>query len=110
MVPLTCTEKLTRRRRRIQPGALMKSLLAFMVALTLTTAIAGQSGHRPLNTSSGGVLVGVMAKREGTQTTPVTSKEVAIYDNGVEQMIRNFTPDPSPAKIVLLVDNSLSIA
>jgi VWFA-related protein len=109
MVPLTCTEKLTLRRRRIQPGALMKSLLAFMVALTLTTAIAGQSGHRPLNTSSGGVLVGVMAKREGTQTTPVTSKEVAIYDNGVEQMIRNFTPDPSPAKIVLLVDNSLSI-
>ncbi|HLE63870.1 MAG TPA: VWA domain-containing protein, partial [Pyrinomonadaceae bacterium] len=28
---------------------------------------------------------------------------------GVEQSIRNFTPDPSPARIVLLVDNSLTI-
>ena len=40
---------------------------------------------------------------------PVTSKELSIYDNGIEQSIRNFTPDPSPARIVLLVDNSLTI-
>lgn len=109
MVAITCTKKVKRLYRRIQPGALAKSLIVLLVALTLTTAIVAQSGHRPLNTSSGGVLVGVMAKRDGAQTTPISSKEVSIYDNGVEQTIRNFTPDPSPAKIVLLVDNSLSI-
>jgi VWFA-related protein len=32
-----------------------------------------------------------------------------VYDNGVEQNIKNLTPDPSPAKIVLLVDNSLTL-
>jgi Ca-activated chloride channel homolog len=55
-------------------------------------------------------MVGVVARRDDNKTTtPVTSKEVAVYDNGVEQSIRNFTPDPSPARIVLLVDNSLTI-
>jgi VWFA-related protein len=54
-------------------------------------------------------MVGVVARRDGNKTTPITSKELSIYDNGVEQSIRNFTPDPSPARIVLLVDNSLTI-
>lgn len=53
-------------------------------------------------------MVGVVAKRE-SGNAPITSKEVSVYDNGIEQSIRNFTPDPSPARIVLLVDNSLSI-
>jgi Ca-activated chloride channel family protein len=69
----------------------------------------GQSGNRPHTNASGGVLVGVVAKRDGSGNTPITSKEVSVYDNGIEQSIRNFTPDPSPANIVLLVDNSLSI-
>ena len=41
--------------------------------------------------------------------TPITSKEISFFDNGVEQSIRNFSPDLSAAKIVLLVDNSLTI-
>ena len=87
----------------------MKSVVLLVIGSTLATAIVGQSGHRPVNTGTGGALVGVMARREGKQTTPISSKEVSIYDNGIEQTIRSFTPDPSPAKIVLLVDNSLSI-
>jgi len=54
-------------------------------------------------------MIGVVARRENKQTNPVTSKELSVYDNGIEQSIRNFTPDPSPARIVLLVDNSLTI-
>ena len=54
-------------------------------------------------------MVGVFARRDENKTVPVTSKEVSVYDNGVEQTIRNFTPDPSPSRIVLLVDNSLTI-
>jgi VWFA-related protein len=76
----------------------------------LSVSILAQSGVRP-NASSGGsgVMVGVVARRDDNKTTPVTSRDVAVYDNGVEQSIRNFTPDPSPARIVLLVDNSLTI-
>jgi len=85
--------------------------LLFIIAFGawLTTIVSAQSGVRPSSTASGGVLVGVTAKRDNNQTTPITSKEVSVYDNGIEQSIKNFTPDPSPAKIVLLVDNSLTI-
>ena len=87
-----------------------KHLFTVVLALFLVAAcIAAQSGNRPNANAAGGVMVGVVARRDGNQNTPVTSKEVAVYDNGIEQSIRNFTPDPSPANIVLLVDNSLSI-
>lgn len=81
---------------------------AVLAILVVVASIAGQSGTRPNANAAGGVMVGVVAKRE-TGSTPITSKEVSVYDNGIEQSIRNFTPDPSPAHIVLLVDNSLSI-
>jgi Ca-activated chloride channel family protein len=83
--------------------------IAIFAILLLAASILGQSGNKPHANASGGVQVGVVARREDNKTTPITSKEVAVYDNGIEQSIRNFTPDPSPAHIVLLVDNSLSI-
>ena len=87
----------------------VRAVLLLLAALTLATGIFGQSGVRPLSSSAGGVLVGVTAKRDTDQASPITGKEVSVYDNGIEQAIRNFTPDPSPAKIALLVDNSLTI-
>lgn len=95
--------------RRLK-SSLFRRLLTLSIAAVITASIVfAQSGNRPLSTSTGGILVGVTARREGPQTNPITSKEVAVFDNGIEQTIRNFTPDPSPAKIVLLVDNSLTI-
>src|SRR5689334_25379584 len=86
-----------------------KVLIALLVTAVLAVSIVGQSGYRPHATASGGVMVGIVARRDDNKTAPITSKELSIYDNGVEQSIRNFTPDPSPARIVLLVDNSLTI-
>ncbi len=86
----------------------LKSFVIF-VLLCVPILILGQSGYRPNANASGGVMVSVVARREDNKTNPITSKEVSVYDNGVEQSIRNFTPDPSPARIVLLVDNSLTI-
>ncbi|HEX6047536.1 MAG TPA: VWA domain-containing protein [Pyrinomonadaceae bacterium] len=82
---------------------------ALVAILFVAASLVAQSGVRPNANTAGGVQVGVVARREDNKTTPVTSKEVSVYDNGIEQSIRNFTPDPSPAQIVLLVDNSLSI-
>ena len=87
-----------------------KVLLTLLVIAVLAVSILGQSGYRPHANAAGGVMVGIVARRDDNKTTaPITSKELSIYDNGVEQSIRNFTPDPSPARIVLLVDNSLTI-
>jgi VWFA-related protein len=68
-----------------------------------------QAGRRPAVTNEGGVLVNLVAKRTDNSQKQITAKQLSVYDNGVEQMIRNFTPDPSPARIVLLVDNSLTL-
>ena len=54
-------------------------------------------------------MVNIVAARTDKRDTQITAKQLSVYDNGVEQTIRNFTPDPSPAHIVLLVDNSLTI-
>ena len=68
-----------------------------------------QAGRRPARSSEGGVMVSIVAARANKSGTPITARQLSVYDNGVEQTIRNFTPDPSPARIVLLVDNSLTI-
>ena len=86
-----------------------KLLLTLLVTGLLSISILAQSGVRPNANAAGGVMVSVVARRDNKQTNPITSKEVSVYDNGMEQSIRNFTPDPSPARIVLLVDNSLTI-
>ena len=86
-----------------------RGFIAILAILLVAASIVGQSGNRPNANAAHGVLVGVVARRDDQRTNPITSKEVSVYDNGFEQSIRNFTPDPSPARIVLLVDNSLSI-
>ncbi|HET6863451.1 MAG TPA: VWA domain-containing protein [Pyrinomonadaceae bacterium] len=84
-------------------------ITTLLVASTITLTVLAQSGVRPSANTAGGVSVNVVARREDNRNNPITSKEVSVYDNGVEQSIKNFTLDPSPARIVLLVDNSLSI-
>src|SRR5678810_1025340 len=86
-----------------------KLLITLLVIGLLSLSILAQSGVRRNANASGGVMISVVARRDNKQTNPVTSKEISVYDNGMEQSIRNFTPDPSPARIVLLVDNSLTI-
>ena len=82
---------------------------AFVVVLSLCGALMAQAGRRPATSSGGGVLVSIVASHTDKSVAQITAKQLSVYDNGVEQAILNFTPDPSPARIVLLVDNSLTI-
>jgi Ca-activated chloride channel family protein len=85
-------------------------LITFAFCLFTFALIApGQSGRRGRATNGGAVLLNVVVKREEKATGPITSKQVSLYDSGTEQIIQSFSPDPSPARIVLLVDNSLSV-
>jgi len=77
--------------------------------LVLCGLAVGQAGRRQPTSNEGGVMVNIVAQREGKSPAPITAKQLSVYDNGIEQTIRNLTADPSPARIVLLVDNSLTI-
>jgi Ca-activated chloride channel family protein len=83
--------------------------LGLALALGICSVAMGQAGRRPSTASDAGVLVNVVAKRADSSQKSITARQLAIYDNGIEQTIRNLTPDPSPARIVLLVDNSLTL-
>lgn len=104
---LTRQGKISRARRNARRA--FSGGLCLLVLALAAAALLGQAGRRPDNTGGGGVLVNVVAKRADNSERPITAKQISVYDNGVEQTIRNFTPDPSPARIVLLVDNSLTI-
>jgi Ca-activated chloride channel homolog len=95
-----------------QPRNRRKALKTLTVLLLLAAICAlafGQAGRRQNTATQSGVLVSVVVKRDDKSTANITSKQLAVYDNGVEQTIKNLTPDPSPARIVLLVDNSLTL-
>jgi len=80
-----------------------------LTALLLAGSLFAQAGRRSHPDSSSSALLNVVAVRTDGPAAPITAKEISFFDNGVEQSIRNFAPDLSPAKIVLLVDNSLTI-
>ncbi|MFN2413724.1 MAG: VWA domain-containing protein [Pyrinomonadaceae bacterium] len=84
-----------------------------VICLLLAGLAAGQAGRRTgaeadINRDRG-MFVNVTALREDGSDERVTSKDIALYDAGVEQTIQSFTPDPTPARIVILVDNSLGL-
>ena len=98
-----------KRKRRIGfPAPFYLFALPLLLAACCALILA-QAGRRQRSASDSGVSVSVVAKRDDKAAAYITSKQVALYDNGVEQTIRNFSPDPSPARIVLLVDNSLTV-
>ena len=75
----------------------------------LAGALWAQAGRRSHPTGEGASLMNVVAVRGDNSATPITAKDISLFDNGVEQSIKSFVPDRSAARIVLLVDNSLTI-
>jgi VWFA-related protein len=86
-----------------------KVLITAGLVIAACLGAAGQAGRRPTNSRDRATLVNVVAVREDGSNAPISSKELALYDDGIEQSIQNLTPDTGPARIVLLFDNSLSL-
>ncbi|HEV7375156.1 MAG TPA: VWA domain-containing protein [Pyrinomonadaceae bacterium] len=86
-----------------------KLLVASLLLLASLILAIGQAGRRPNPTNEGSLSLNVVAVRENDSKGPITSKQISLYDGGIEQTVKSFSLDPSPARIVLLVDNSLTI-
>jgi len=92
-----------------QNSAVWRALVFLSTAILLAATLAAQAGRRGHPAGETSALLNVVATRKDGSKATVTSKEISLFDNGVEQSIKNFSPDPSPARMVLLVDNSLTI-
>ena len=101
---------------RVYKPALSVSAFSCLVMLALiASGIApghhakGQAGRRAHSGNEGASVLNIIATRDDSSSVPITGKQMALYDNGVEQSIKSFSIDPSPSRLVLLVDNSLTI-
>src|SRR5437867_6975894 len=93
----------TRTRR---PG---KLLLCVLSSASLIAPLFAQAGRRAHPTGAATTTMNVVATRANGSANPITAKDLSLFDNGIEQTIKSFAPDLSAARIVLLVDNSLTI-
>ena len=83
--------------------------LSFCVLLISALALA-QSRRSAKDTSGdGGTLLNVVATRANGSSEQIKAENLFLYENGIEQKIKNFTFDPSPSRIVVLVDNSQTL-
>ncbi|HVS21441.1 MAG TPA: VWA domain-containing protein, partial [Pyrinomonadaceae bacterium] len=97
------------RKKTGQPRVCWRALVFVLTAACLLSTLLGQAGRRAHPSGEASTTLNVVATRVNGASTPVTSKDISLFDGGVEQTIKNFSPDLSPARIVLLVDNSLTI-
>lgn len=88
---------------------LRRAFLPFLTLL-LAASLFGQSRHSAKGDSAaGGAVLSVIATREDKKPDPIRVENLNLYENGIEQKINNFVSDPSPSRIVLLVDNSQTL-
>ena len=95
-------------RGRKPSNSWSRALFILLVMSLLLGTLWAQAGRQTHPTSESSTMVNVVAVRT-SGAAPITAKDISFFDNGVEQSIRSFAPDLSAAKIVLLVDNSLTI-
>lgn len=86
-----------------------KCVFSSLCLLLLAAGILAQSRHSSRTTDLEGSILSVTVSRTDGKTDPIKPENIFLYENGVEQKIKNLSYDPSPSKIVLLVDNSQTL-
>jgi Ca-activated chloride channel family protein len=83
--------------------------LCLVLLLGAGASFAQSRNNAKASGSLEGSIVSVFARRDNGAADPIKPENIALFENGVEQKINNFSFDPSPAKILLLVDNSQTV-
>lgn len=89
------------------PEKILSAALVLMIASVFVSAQSGHSSRRTGNLD--GTILSVTAWRTDEKKDPIKIENLYLYENGIEQKIKNFSYDPSPARIVILVDNSQTL-
>ncbi|MEO8071633.1 MAG: VWA domain-containing protein [Acidobacteriota bacterium] len=83
--------------------------ISFILLVFITFAEAQSRNSARTTTNTDGTILSVVASRTNDVKEPIKPENLYLYENGIEQRIKNFSFDPSPARIVLLVDNSQTV-
>lgn len=117
MTPLLNTEK-----RQFSFGLMALCTLVAVLFLALSQWAWAQAGRNTTNTRRTTVIpLHVRFTEDTTKQKPLlgskapevekilTKDKIELYDNGIFQKIESLAPDPSPARIVVLLDNSATL-
>lgn len=80
-----------------------------ILLLFLTIASAQSRNSARSTTDTDGTILSVAALRIDSSAGPIKPENLYLYENSVEQRIKNFSFDPSPARLLILVDNSQTV-
>lgn len=86
----------------------LRSIALGILAVVLLGMLSAQSRRSSRGVDLEGTIISVVAARDNS-TLPITAENLFLYENGIEQKIRNFAFDPTPARILILVDNSQTL-
>ncbi|MGI8849451.1 MAG: VWA domain-containing protein [Pyrinomonadaceae bacterium] len=88
-----------------------KQVLQFNLILLLFAAFASaQSRHSAKSTNDAdGTILSVVATRANESKEPIKLENLYLYENDIEQKIKNLSFDPSPSRVVVLIDNSQTV-
>lgn len=108
----------------ISPTPYLPVSLSLCLAICLALAAFAQSG-RSVVSGRRVTVVNVFAHRVDDPNKPrslltgdalkkeegniIPKQVIEFYDGGVKQQVQTFSPDPTPARIVVLMDNSLTL-
>ncbi|NOT49058.1 MAG: VWA domain-containing protein [Acidobacteria bacterium] len=86
-----------------------RSIASLICIVIVCAQMQAQSRRSIKTTDTEGSVLSVTAWRTDKKTDPLKAENMFLYENGVEQKIKGFSYDPSPSKIVILVDNSQTL-
>ncbi len=89
--------------------SLLKVIFSVVLVAATFAELSAQSRRNVRSTDTEGHVLSVTAWRTDKKNEPLRAENLYLYENGIEQKIRAFSFDPSPSKIVLLVDNSQTL-
>ena len=87
----------------------LTAIFSLTCILALVSILPAQSRHNSKGDQIEGTTLSVTASRDDKKTDPIRIENIFLYENGIEQKIKNFSVDPSPARIVIIIDNSQTL-
>jgi hypothetical protein len=88
---------------------MQKVTIACVCGLFFAPNVLPQSRHNAAAADPDGAILSVTASRPDLKKDPIKVEDLYLYENGIEQKIKNFSFDPSPSRVVILVDNSQTL-
>lgn len=83
--------------------------ISIVLLIFVMFADAQSRNNARTTTDTDGTILSVVASRTNGGSEPIKPENLNLYENGIEQKIKNFSFDPSPSRIVLLIDNSQTV-